>query len=159
MSKEGKPEPVEGCRRGDELIQPVNYSAVVEGQLHRSGFPNKNNFAFIRSLKLKSVVCVCHLLSNLLRDVADLFRIDRTLVPEDYPVENREFLEQEGIQFFQFGIPGNKEPFVHSMSFNSTPFRLSTHIFESIASSRRTYRGSTRYRIGRAKLSDVDSLQ
>lgn len=55
---------------------------------------------------------------------------------EDYPEENTEFLEAEGIKcvdftalaapraaadlsvpslrFFQFGIPGNKEPFVHS---------------------------------------------
>lgn len=37
---------------------------------------------------------------------------DRTLVQEPYPKENLAFLEQAGIRFFQFPIPGNKEPFV-----------------------------------------------
>jgi tyrosine-protein phosphatase SIW14 len=36
----------------------------------------------------------------------------RTLVQEDYPEENLTFLESAGINFFQFPIPGNKEPFV-----------------------------------------------
>jgi tyrosine-protein phosphatase SIW14 len=36
----------------------------------------------------------------------------RTLVQEDYPAENLAFLESAGIKFFQFPIPGNKEPFV-----------------------------------------------
>ena len=36
----------------------------------------------------------------------------RTLVQEDYPEENLAFLESAGINFFQFPIPGNKEPFV-----------------------------------------------
>ena len=31
---------------------------------------------------------------------------------EPYPQENLAFLEQAGIRFFQFPIPGNKEPFV-----------------------------------------------
>lgn len=35
---------------------------------------------------------------------------------EKYPEENSRFLEAEGIRFFQFSIPGNKEPFVHSAS-------------------------------------------
>jgi hypothetical protein len=34
------------------------------------------------------------------------------LVQEPYPSENLAFLESAGIQFFQFPIPGNKEPFV-----------------------------------------------
>jgi tyrosine-protein phosphatase SIW14 len=34
------------------------------------------------------------------------------LVQEGYPPENVAFLEAEGIKFFQFPIPGNKEPFV-----------------------------------------------
>jgi tyrosine-protein phosphatase SIW14 len=34
------------------------------------------------------------------------------LVQEEYPSENRAFLEAVGIQFFQFPIPANKEPFV-----------------------------------------------
>ena len=36
----------------------------------------------------------------------------RTLVQEEYPEENLAFLESAGIKFFQFPIPGNKEPFV-----------------------------------------------
>lgn len=31
---------------------------------------------------------------------------------EPYPEENLEFLKREGILFFQFGMPANKEPFV-----------------------------------------------
>ena len=34
--------------------------------------------------------------------------MSRTLILEDYPEQNLEFLEQENIKFFQFGIPGNK---------------------------------------------------
>jgi len=33
-------------------------------------------------------------------------------VQEPYPPENLAFLNSAGIQFFQFPIPGNKEPFV-----------------------------------------------
>lgn len=36
----------------------------------------------------------------------------RTLILEEYPEQNRKFLDENGIQFFQFGVPGNKEPFV-----------------------------------------------
>ena len=36
----------------------------------------------------------------------------RTLVQEEYPPENLLFLDSAGIKFFQFPIPGNKEPFV-----------------------------------------------
>lgn len=37
----------------------------------------------------------------------------RVLIPEQYPDDNVEFLKSQGIQFFQVGMPGNKEPFVH----------------------------------------------
>lgn len=33
---------------------------------------------------------------------------------EDYPEQNLEFLETEGIKFFQFGIPGNKASFLRT---------------------------------------------
>jgi len=32
----------------------------------------------------------------------------RTLILEDYPEQNRKFLEENNIQFFQFGVAGNK---------------------------------------------------
>jgi len=69
---------------------PVNFGMVTHN-LYRSSFPQKENFAYIRRLGLKSVL---------------------TLVQEDYPEENLAFLESAGINFFQFPIPGNKEPFV-----------------------------------------------
>jgi hypothetical protein len=37
-----------------------------------------------------------------------VFSLYRTLVQEDYPEENLDFLKEEGIEFFQLGIPGNK---------------------------------------------------
>lgn len=37
-----------------------------------------------------------------------------TLFPEEYPEKNLEFMKKTGIQHFQIGMPGNKEPFVNS---------------------------------------------
>ncbi|GAA5846506.1 hypothetical protein JCM9279_006719 [Rhodotorula babjevae] len=74
----------------DTLRPPENF-AMVSPKLYRSSFPRDKHFAFLRSLGLKSVM---------------------VLVQEPYPEENVEFLKAEGIQLFQFGIPGNKEPFV-----------------------------------------------
>ncbi|GEM11982.1 hypothetical protein Rt10032_c18g5999 [Rhodotorula toruloides] len=86
-----RPSPSPATHEGDgSLVPPDNFS-MVSPKLYRSSFPKKSNFAFLRSLGLKSVM---------------------VLVQEAYPEENLEFLRSEGIQFFQFGIPGNKEPFV-----------------------------------------------
>ncbi|GAA5892325.1 hypothetical protein JCM8208_001511 [Rhodotorula glutinis] len=74
----------------DTLRPPENF-AMVSPKLYRSSFPRDKHFPFLRSLGLKSVM---------------------VLVQEPYPEENVEFLKNEGIQLFQFGIPGNKEPFV-----------------------------------------------
>ncbi|KAG0151843.1 hypothetical protein CROQUDRAFT_36019 [Cronartium quercuum f. sp. fusiforme G11] len=70
---------------------PSNFGIVAPG-IFRSSFPNRDNFEFLRSLGLKSVM---------------------TLVQEQYPAECLKFYQQEGIKFMQFSIPGNKEPFVH----------------------------------------------
>jgi tyrosine-protein phosphatase SIW14 len=35
------------------------------------------------------------------------------LCPEPYPESNLQFLKSNGIRLFQFGIEGNKEPFVN----------------------------------------------
>ncbi|GAA5824468.1 hypothetical protein JCM3770_003720 [Rhodotorula araucariae] len=72
-------------------LRPPENFAMVSPRLYRSSFPRTRNFPFLRSLGLKSVM---------------------VLVQEPYPEENLEFLKAEGIQLFQFGIPGNKEPFV-----------------------------------------------
>ncbi|GAA5851003.1 hypothetical protein JCM5353_007178 [Sporobolomyces roseus] len=82
----------EGEEDGSILYPPENFAIVAPG-IFRSSFPRTKNFRFLKeSLKLKSVL---------------------TLIQDDYPQENLDFLEQEGIQLFQFPIPGNKEPFVH----------------------------------------------
>ncbi|ORY90881.1 protein-tyrosine phosphatase, partial [Leucosporidium creatinivorum] len=74
----------------EDLLPPENF-AMVSSFVYRSSFPKRKNFKFLKQLGLKSVL---------------------TLILEDYPEQNLEFLEAEGIEFFQFGIPGNKEPFV-----------------------------------------------
>mmetsp|Transcript_4218 Transcript_4218/g.6432 ORF Transcript_4218/g.6432 Transcript_4218/m.6432 type:complete len:173 (+) Transcript_4218:78-596(+) len=75
----------------DDLFPPENF-AMVDSGIYRSSFPLKKNFPFLRKLKLKSIL---------------------TLIMEEYPSINREFLSSEGINLFQVGIVGNKEPFKH----------------------------------------------
>nr|GMD06963.1 probable tyrosine-protein phosphatase At1g05000 [Ipomoea batatas]GMD11361.1 probable tyrosine-protein phosphatase At1g05000 [Ipomoea batatas] len=65
---------------------------MVDYGVFRSGFPDAANFAFLQTLGLRSIICLC---------------------PEPYPEENVEFLNANRIQLFQFGIEGSKEPFVN----------------------------------------------
>ncbi|CAO1629041.1 unnamed protein product [Parajaminaea phylloscopi] len=74
-----------------EPLRPPDNFAMVNSWLYRSSFPKKKHFPFLRKLGLKSVL---------------------TLILEEYPELNTSFLDEEGITFYQFGIPGNKEPFV-----------------------------------------------
>ncbi|KIS67934.1 uncharacterized protein UMAG_03985 [Mycosarcoma maydis] len=74
----------------EDLLPPDNF-AMVNSHVYRSSFPKKKHFPFLRTLGLRSVL---------------------TLILEEYPETNSTFLDQNGITFFQFGIPGNKEPFV-----------------------------------------------
>ncbi|ODV90464.1 hypothetical protein CANCADRAFT_2195 [Tortispora caseinolytica NRRL Y-17796] len=78
-------------RSANTDIVPENFSLVV-GEIYRSSFPRSEHFEFLQRLNLKSVL---------------------TLVPEPYPEENLEFLKRNGIQLFQVGMSGNKEPFVN----------------------------------------------
>ncbi|WWC65783.1 uncharacterized protein I303_108405 [Kwoniella dejecticola CBS 10117] len=73
----------------EDLVPPENFALVSKG-VYRSGFPKKRNFGFMQTLRLKTVL---------------------TLVLEDYPEANLEWCQSQDIQFMQFGIPGNKEPF------------------------------------------------
>ena len=87
------PAPPEGeARQPAEmpLIPPENF-AMVNSFVYRSSFPKSKHFAFLKTLGLRSVL---------------------TLILEEYPEQNMQFLEENGITFFQYGIPGNKEPFV-----------------------------------------------
>ncbi|XP_047342419.1 probable tyrosine-protein phosphatase DSP4 isoform X2 [Impatiens glandulifera] len=77
---------------GEELfIPPLNFSMVDNG-IFRSGFPETANFSFLESIGLRSIIYLC---------------------PEPYPDANMEFVKANGIQLFQFGIEGCKEPFVN----------------------------------------------
>uniref|UniRef100_J3LHI1 diphosphoinositol-polyphosphate diphosphatase n=1 Tax=Oryza brachyantha TaxID=4533 RepID=J3LHI1_ORYBR len=76
---------------GAALVPPLNFAEVHDG-IFRSGLPAADNFAFLRSLKLRSIVYLC---------------------PEPYPEENTRFLEQNGIKLHQFGIDGSKELLVN----------------------------------------------
>ncbi|KAL7000024.1 Tyrosine-protein phosphatase dsp1 [Sarracenia purpurea var. burkii] len=77
---------------GEELyIPPLNFSMVDNG-IFRSGFPDTANFAFLKTLGLRSIVYLC---------------------PEPYPEANGQFLKSNGIELFQCGIEGCKEPFVN----------------------------------------------
>ncbi|WOL19104.1 putative tyrosine-protein phosphatase [Canna indica] len=75
----------------DPFVPPLNF-AMVDYGLYRSGFPDTANFGFLKTLRLRSVLCLC---------------------PEPYPEANLEFLRENGIRLFQFGIDGRKEPFVN----------------------------------------------
>eukprot|EP01134_Creolimax_fragrantissima_P007756 CFRG7756T1 len=69
------------------LVPPLNFSMVASG-VYRSGYPGEKNHSFLRSLGLRSIVC---------------------LSPEENI--NADFIAAEGIKFFHFPIVGNKEPF------------------------------------------------
>uniref|UniRef100_A0A060T8Y7 diphosphoinositol-polyphosphate diphosphatase n=1 Tax=Blastobotrys adeninivorans TaxID=409370 RepID=A0A060T8Y7_BLAAD len=79
------------AEKSPEWASPENFSMVFN-DIYRSSFPRPENFEFLRSLNLKSVL---------------------VLIPEPYPEENVRFVEENGIRFFQVGMPGNKEPFIN----------------------------------------------
>ncbi|KMT04072.1 hypothetical protein BVRB_8g185260 [Beta vulgaris subsp. vulgaris] len=84
---------VNGGAINDELdyIPPFNF-AMVDNGIFRSGFPDTSNLPFLQTLGLRSVICLC---------------------PEPYPEAIVEFLKDNGIHLFQFGIVMCKEPFVN----------------------------------------------
>ncbi|GER43064.1 tyrosine-protein phosphatase [Striga asiatica] len=81
----------EEAAAGGLFTPPLNF-AMVDYGVFRSGFPDSDNFPFLQTLNLRSIIYLC---------------------PEPYPDANVEFLESNGIRLFQFGIEGYKEPFVN----------------------------------------------
>ncbi|XP_057460690.1 tyrosine-protein phosphatase DSP1-like [Actinidia eriantha] len=77
---------------GEELFMPPLNFSMVDSGIFRSGFPDTANFAFLQTLGLRSIICLC---------------------PEPYPEANAQFVDSNGIQLFQFGIESYKEPFVN----------------------------------------------
>ena len=76
--------------REEEVWPPTNFS-VVEAGLYRSSYPTMKSFGFLKKLKLKTIL---------------------TLVVEEYPEKNLEFIKKNGIELIQIGLRPNKEPFV-----------------------------------------------
>lgn len=74
----------------DFVIPPPNFAMVSPG-VYRSGYPKAMNHSFLKSLQLKTLIYLC---------------------PESCDESNVDFCKQNGIQILQFGIQGNKEPFV-----------------------------------------------
>jgi len=72
------------------VLPPLNFAMVMPG-IYRSGYPNSTNHSFLATLNLKTLIYLC---------------------PEDCIAENLEFYKTHGISILQFGIQGNKEPFV-----------------------------------------------
>ncbi|KAJ3405074.1 hypothetical protein HDV05_006771 [Chytridiales sp. JEL 0842] len=63
---------------------------MVAVGVYRSGYPNKKNHPFLKTLKLKSTMYLCS---------------------DDHLEDNIKFCEDEGIQMFHYRMKGNKEPF------------------------------------------------
>ncbi|RRT36572.1 hypothetical protein B296_00022033 [Ensete ventricosum] len=100
LASEGGEPVVATTDGGEELlfVPPLNF-AMVDAGLYRSGFPETANFGFLRSLRLRSVL--------VLMDGVDGI-VGRCLCPEPYPEANLEFLRENGIRLFQFGIENRK---------------------------------------------------
>ncbi|KAI8643454.1 tyrosine phosphatase family-domain-containing protein [Parasitella parasitica] len=77
-------------RPGMPLVPPLNFAMIASG-VYRSGHPNKQNFAFLRKLGLKTILY---------------------FAMEEYPPEMQHFVEHEGIEVLHYRTEGNKEPFV-----------------------------------------------
>lgn len=82
------PLPDKTPRRLRSLSPPLNYGAVIPGSIYRSSYPLPENFGFLGSLKIKSVL---------------------TLVPEKVPEANVKWMQKQGIRHFQVHIPANKD--------------------------------------------------
>lgn len=74
----------------DQVIPPLNFAMVAPG-VYRSGYPNTRNHSFLKALKLKTLIFLC---------------------PENCNQDNLSFCRDNGIAIMQFGIQGNKEPFL-----------------------------------------------
>ena len=82
--EEEKAEIIEG------YFPPTNFS-IVEAGLYRSSYPTMKSFGFLKKLKLKTIL---------------------TLVGEEYPEKNIDFMKKNNIELIQIGLRPNKEPFV-----------------------------------------------
>ncbi|CAM9892604.1 unnamed protein product [Choristocarpus tenellus] len=70
----------------EDLYPPDNF-AMVDVGIYRSSFPMKKHFPFLSKLGLRTIL---------------------TLVIEDLPHANYEFIRANGIKLIQIGVEGNK---------------------------------------------------
>ncbi len=98
------------------FVPPLQFDLVAPGGIYRSGHPNERNFAFLRSLRLRSIVY---------------------LGAEDYRANMRHFAEREGIAVYHYRLKLNKEPFDESETCASYPLLL-TVCLPAYLSDRRT---------------------
>ncbi|XP_042411174.1 probable tyrosine-protein phosphatase DSP2 [Zingiber officinale] len=82
---------LEPCPKGelavDPFVPPLNFAMVDHG-IYRSGFPSPDNFRFLKTLKLRSILCLCQ---------------------DPYPDINIKFLQENRITLVKIGIDGSKE--------------------------------------------------
>jgi hypothetical protein len=83
----------------------------ANARAHRSAFPAKKNFPFLKQLGLKASAarsaCRTHPSASL--DRAPREQTVVYLCPEEYPEANLRFLESIGATLRQYGVGGNKE--------------------------------------------------
>ncbi|KAJ2961452.1 hypothetical protein NQZ79_g3253 [Umbelopsis isabellina] len=72
------------------LVPPLNFAMVAPG-VYRSGHPNRQNFPFLRKLRLKTVMY---------------------FAMEDLTPEMEKFMQEENIEILHYRTEGNKEPFL-----------------------------------------------
>lgn len=80
----------DGTLFSGHVIPPLNFAMVSPG-IYRSGYPGVLSHSFLKSLKLKTIIYLC---------------------PENCNEANINLCKENGISIMQFGIQGNKEPFV-----------------------------------------------
>ena len=110
----------------EELIPPANFSMISKGTpclcsshlilaMQASTAVRCPKRRTLPSSRRSSSRVCCLSFSTIQHPYASylhLYPHQRTLILEEYPDANTAFLQSSGIQLFQFGVPGNKEPFV-----------------------------------------------
>ncbi|KAF2117572.1 tyrosine phosphatase family-domain-containing protein [Lophiotrema nucula] len=76
-----------GPTRLRSLLPPANFGAVIANAVYRSSYPMEENYEFMKSLGLKTIL---------------------TLVPEELSFDYMNFMVQSGIQHYQTPLPANK---------------------------------------------------
>ncbi|PSN63922.1 protein-tyrosine phosphatase, partial [Corynespora cassiicola Philippines] len=69
------------------VLPPANFGAVVPRSVYRSSYPQPENFGFMKSLGLKTIL---------------------TLVPGEISTQYSHFMTENDIQHFQVPLPANK---------------------------------------------------